>query len=268
MCQVLEVTRSRYYQWLSSTPGKRLLKRALVWEKIKEIHALYPFLGLNPIHALVSKEIFCSRKLVHRLMKEKEIRSTRKKRYHHTTDSNHALAVSENLLERDFSTSSPNEVWVGDITYIATEEGFHYAAIVKDLYTKEVVGYATSSKINTDLVEKALLMGISRERPRKGLIFHSDRGIQYCSKRYQNLLKLYGIRGSMSSKGSPYDNAVAENFFSNFKSELVYQKKLKSRREVDMWIFWYIEGFYNTIRPHSSLKYLSPKEFKQQSKIV
>jgi putative transposase len=200
--------------------------------------------------------------------------------------SHHKLAVAENLLhrkervresypengkklekyERMFTVKEPNKVWVGDITYNWTDEGWLYTAIVKDLCTKEVVGFAMSDRIDRHLVIAAMEMAIGREHPPKGLIFHSDKGVQYCSGEYRKLLKKHGIIASMSRTGNPYDNAVAENFFSNMKCECTNFYHFKTRKEARMVIFQYIAIEYNRVRRHSGLGWLTPAAFKQKIK--
>ena len=211
---------------------------------------------------LLKKSIFhCSRGRVHRLMKAAGIHSQRKRAYKATTNSRHNCPIAPNLLQRQFTFSRPNQAWVGDITYIPTGEGWLYFAIVKDLCTRKIVGYAFSQRIDTQLTLDALNMAVRRERPAPGLIFHSDRGVQYAAAAFRERLASLGVRQSMSRKGDPYDNAVAENFFSCLKCELVHLRRFDSRRAAQANLFTYIEAFYNTIRPHSSLGWLPPRDF-------
>ena len=189
----------------------------------------------------------------------------RHKAYKVTTNSNHNNTVSPNLLGRKLKAVRPNQVWVSDITYIATGEGWLYCAIVKDLFTKKIVGFATSERINTQLCLDALNMAIFRQKPPKGLIFHSDRGVQYTAKRFRLLLDRNGFEQSMSRKGDPYDNAVAESFFSCLKCECVYLNHFKTRSNAKLAIFSYIETFYNRVRPHSGIGWLAPMVFEHQS---
>ena len=172
--------------------------------------------------------------------------------------------IAPNLLQRQFTFSRPNQAWVGDITYIPTGEGWLYLAIVKDLCTRKIVGYAFSQRIDTQLTLDALNMAVRRERPAPGLIFHSDRGVQYAAAAFRERLASLGVRQSMSRKGDPYDNAVAENFFSCLKCELVHLRRFDSRRAAQADLFTYIEAFYNTIRPHSSLGWLPPRDFEKR----
>ena len=212
--------------------------------------------------AMIRKEPPCSRNTVHRLMKLYNIHSIRKRAFRITTNSNHNYAVSPNVLNRDFTADKPNQKWVGDITYIPTDEGWLYVAIVKDLCLKKIVGYAFSSRIDTNLTISALKMAVNRQRPQNDLIFHSDRGVQHASTGYREILSEYNITQSMSRKGDPYDNAVSENFFSCLKCELVHHKHYRTRSEAQADIFAYIEAYYNSVRPQSALNWLSPVEYE------
>ena len=228
------------------------------------IHNQMPSYGLLPITKTIQRIIPCSKNRVHRLKKELAIVSSRKRKYKATTNSNHNLPIAPNLLNRDFSASKPNEKWVSDITYIATGEGWLYLAVIKDLYTKGIVGWACSSTIDKHLVLNALQRAVENERPQKGLIFHSDRGSQYASYDFRDALKRFSIRQSMSRKGDPYDNAVAENFFQCFKCEKLYLMPVPdTRKQAELIAFSYIEGFYNRRRLHSSIGYYSPLEYKR-----
>lgn len=219
--------------------------------------------GLDSLWHDVLDKISCSRGTVYRIMKENGIKSKRKPKWKQTTNSKHNLPVAPNLLNQNFDVKTPNTVWVGDITYNWTEEGWLYTAIVKDLCTKDVVGYAMSDRINKELAIKAMNMAIKLENPEPGLIFHSDRGSQYCSNDYQALLKSNKIIPSMSRKGTPYDNAVAENFFSNMKCECTNFYHFKTRADAKQVIFEYIEVYYNRQRRHSGCCWLPPKKYKQ-----
>lgn len=263
MCVALKVSRSGYYSFLIRPLSKRKSKDLEILDKIKEIHEKHPTFGVKPMHSRVKKKITCSHETVRRVMKQNNIKSKRKPKWKATTNSSHSLPIAPNLLAQNFKAETPNTVWVGDITYNWTEEGWLYTAIVKDLSTKDVVGYAFSDRINKELVVSAMKMAIKREKPPKGLIFHSDRGSQYCSKLYQTLLQSNNITPSMSNKGNPYDNAVAENFFSCMKNEKTHFEHYKTRWQAKNAIFEYIEIFYNRQRPHSKLGYLTPLEYKE-----
>jgi transposase InsO family protein len=246
-------------------PSKRSLKDKAILRELVRLHTKYPTFGLDPLHQLVKPLFGASRKRIHRLKKQANIYSVRHKAYKVTTNSNHNNAISPNLLGRKFKAVKPNQVWVSDITYIPTGEGWLYCAIVKDLFTKKVVGYATSERINTQIVLDALSMAIGRQKPPKGLIFHSDRGVQYTAKTFRLLLNQKGFLQSMTRKGDPYDNAVAENFFSCLKCECVYLNHFATRNAAKLAIFSYIEVFYNRIRPHSGIGWLAPLVFEHQS---
>jgi transposase InsO family protein len=234
---------------------------AILRELIR-LHQLYPALGLDSLHQMVRRTIRCSRKRVWRLMKKANIHSARKRAYKKTTNSNHLNPVAPNLLGRGFTASAPNQAWVGDITFIPTGEGWLYLAIVKDLCHKKVVGYAYSDRIDTQLTLDALDMALRRQKPNPGLIFHSDRGVQYASIAFRNTLERHGILQSMARKGDPYDNAVAENFFSCLKCECVYLHYFPTRSAAKSEIFRYIEAFYNPVRPHSGIGWLAPNTFE------
>lgn len=226
-----------------------------------EWHEKYPALGLDSLYHLLHPQFGCSRTRVHRLMKRAGLHSERKRAYRYTTNSRHSYPAAPNLLHRNFQAYRPNQIWVGDITYVPTDEGWLYTAIVKDLCTKKVVGYAFSNRIDANLTIRALQMAVRRQHPEPGLIFHSDRGVQYASTAYQSVLCRLSIQPSMSRKGDPYDNAVAENFFSCLKCELVYLHHFQTRTQAMTAVFAYIETFYNPIRPHSGIGWLAPNTF-------
>ena len=194
-------------------------------------------------------------------MNELNIFSVRKRAYKATTNSKHSHPIAPNLLMRKLSFDAPNKAWVGDITYIPTDEGWLYRAIVQDLCTKQIVGYAFSDRIDTGLTLAALEIAVRRRQPDLGLIFHSDRGVQYAACAYQQRLTDLGIRQSMSRKGDPYDNAVAENFFCCLICECLHLKHFSSRAHAMAHVFAYIESFYNPVRPHSSIGWRSPDAF-------
>ena len=261
LCRLLEVSRSGYYEWLQRKPSLRKLHDQALKRRLLALHVKYPALGLDSLYHLIRKELSCSRKRIHRLMNELGISSVRKRAYKATTNSRHPHPIAPNLLMRNFSFDAPNKAWVGDITYIPTDEGWLYLATVKDLCTKQIVGYAFSDRIDTNLTLAALDAAVRRRHPAPGLIFHSDRGAQYAALAYRLRLTELGIRQSMSRKGDPYDNAVAENFFSCLKCECVHLKHFSSRNQAKAEIFAYIEVFYNSVRPHSSIGWQTPDAF-------
>ena len=228
LCQLLEISRSGYYAWLRGGKSARKTANQALLRELVRLHEKYPALGLDSLYHMLKPVFHCSRGRVHRLMKAAGIHSQRKRAYKATTNSRHNCPIAPNLLQRQFTFTRPNQAWVGDITYIPTGEGWLYFAIVKDLCTKKIVGYAFSQRIDTQLTLDALNMAVRRERPAPGLIFHSDRGVQYAAAAFRERLASLGVRQSMSRKGDPYDNAVAENFFSCLKCELVHLRRFDS----------------------------------------
>ena len=263
VCEVPGLSRSGYYAFLSAKPGKRAEQEVAIRREILLSHTRAPSYGADNIHADVREKIVCGRNRVGRLMREMGIHSCRKRKYKATTNSRHPYQVAPNLL-REVRVHAPNQVWVSDITYVATDQGWLYLATVKDLFTREIVGFATSERITSELAQAALCQAVTRYRPMPGLIHHSDRGVQYCCREYQALLKKHGILPSMSRKGNPYDNAVAENFFSCLKCEMVFLHHFKTRHEAALAIFRYIVGFYNKRRRHSALGRIPPAEFRRR----
>jgi transposase InsO family protein len=267
LCHILGISRSAYYAWVkrmeSGYESKRCLEDKAISRELVRLHQKYPTLGLDPLHQMLKPTFGVSRKRVHRLKSKLNIRSIRYKAYKRTTNSNHNNPISPNLIGRKFKATAPNQAWVSDITYIPTAEGWLYFAAVKDLFTKKVVGYAMSERINTQLCLDALNMAIYRQRPPQGLIFHSDRGVQYTSAAFRYSLNYNGFNQSMSRKGDVYDNAVAENFFSCLKCECVHLQHFATRAAAKLAIFNYIESFYNRVRPHSGIGWLSPTAFER-----
>lgn len=265
MCQLLNIPRSVYYAWLTHKPSKRAQKNILILEAIRKVydrsHGIY---GLDKIFNEVKTIIACGRNRVYRLMKKYGIQAKRHRKFKATTNSKHNLPVAKNVLNQNFKATKPNEIWVSDISYIDTDEGFLYLAIVKDLYSKEIVGWYAARTMTRELVIKALDIALLRHRPSEGLIHHSDRGVQYCSKEYQDLLKKHKIICSMSRKGNCYDNACAETFFSTIKNEMIYLTHFQTREEARRAIFDYIELFYNRQRKHAMLGYMTPANYALQ----
>lgn len=221
--------------------------------------------GSPRIHReLRSKGHWVGRKRVARLMIERGLKARHKRRFRTTTDSRHGLPIAPNVLQREFTASTPDTVWVTDITYIGTQEGWLYLAVVLDLFSRRVVGWSMSDRITRQLALDALTMGLSLRQPHRGLLHHSDRGSAYASDDYRKLLDDHEIVCSMSRKGDCWDNAVAESFFATLKTELVYQTFWATRDQARTAIFEYIEVFYNARRRHSTLGYLSPLAFEQE----
>ncbi|MFC2084418.1 IS3 family transposase [Bacteroidota bacterium] len=266
MCQTLEVTRSGYHNYVKRRITQRKVENAILLKMIKDIwENSYRLYGSPRIHAeLRFQGIKYNRKRIERLMRKNGIAAKTKRKYKVTTDSYHKKVIAENLLGQKFSVAEPNRVWASDITYIGTKEGWLYLAVIMDLYSRMIVGWAMSERINKELVLRALNQAIIRRNPAEGLIFHSDRGSQYCSDEVVSTLSAKDIAQSMSGKDNCYDNAVVESFFHTLKTELVNFQCYKTRSEARFNIFEYIEVFYNKIRRHSSINYLSPVYFENK----
>lgn len=265
MCDVLEVSRSGFYAWLCRPESARSRETAHLTEVIRAVHAeSRGTYGSPRVHAeLGTRGESCGKNRVARIMRSNELRSKRQRRFRKTTASKHALPVADNLLDQDFTAAGPNEVWVADITYIPTGEGWLYLATEIDLFSRRLVGYSMSASLETSLVVDALEMAVGRRNPARGLVHHSDRGSQYASGEFQKLLDKYGIECSMSGKGNCYDNAPAESFFGTLKNELVHHERFATRAEARTAIFDFIESFYNRQRLHSSLNYQSPVAYER-----
>lgn len=269
MCNALDVSRSGYYKWLKRGVTQRQQRREMLLQRILEIfeetHQTY---GSPRMHKKLRAEGWtCSRRTVAELMKEHEITPKRKRKYKSTTDSNHALPVAPNLLDRQFTTEEPDEVWVSDITYIETAQGWLYLSVFIDLYSRMAVGWSMSERMTADLVTDAFEMGVDRQG-RAPIVVHSDRGSQYASWLFRDQLAEFGCLQSMSRRGNCWDNAVAESFFASLKSELVHRKNFRTRIEACTLVFEYIESFYNKRRLHSALGYLTPWEKVQKGRKV
>lgn len=266
MCRVLEVCRGGYYAWVKRPPGPRAKRRRELTAAIRQAHeASRKTYGSPRVHRqLRAKGVACCENTVAKLMRENDLFSKVKRKFKvSTTDSNHAYAVADNTLDQDFSAAAPNRVWVADITYIPTAEGWLYLAAVLDLYSRKVVGWSMADHLRTELVADALTLAIDHRKPGKDLLHHSDRGVQYASDAYQGLLAEHGMACSMSRRGNCYDNAAMESFFGTLKTELVHHEKYATRAAARQSIFEYIEVFYNRQRLHSTLGYLSPADFER-----
>jgi putative transposase len=265
LCDTLEVSPAGYYAWQQRPTSAQEQRRDALVVEIRAIHAQFKRRYGSPrIHAeLVARGHTCSLNMVAHLMQEYGIAAKTKRKFRHTTDSNHNLPVATNLLDRQFNPSGANEVWVADITYIPTREGWLYLAAVEDLYSRRVVGWAMAEHMESRLVVDALEMAVQRRLPDEGLLAHSDRGSQYASEHYRLLLAKHGIDCSMSRRGDCWDNAPMESFFASLKKELVHDADFATRAEARAALFEYIEVFYNGQRRHSSLGYVSPAEYEQ-----
>jgi putative transposase len=266
MCQTLEVSESGYYAWKRRPLSQHAQADEVLASHIQQEHqASHQIYGSRRIHAELAEQcVACSRKRVVRLMQQQGIRARRRRRHTVTTDSQHSDPVAPNLLNREFSAQAPNAKWVTDITGVWTAEGWLYVAVVLDLFSRLVVGWAMAAHRDADLVELALQMALVRRHPEAGLLHHSDRGSQYTSGSYQALLREMGIQVSMSGKGDCYDNAAMESFFSSLKGEWTDWHTYQTRQEAQLSIFEYIEVFYNRQRRHSTLGYRSPATYEQQ----
>ncbi len=264
MCRVFKVSRSGYYDWKDRPASSREKANIDLLEKIKlAFNDSKKRYGYRKIYRQLKQDgVECSERRVGSLMHKNNLFSKVKKKFRATTNSKHNFPVADNILERQFTVKSPNTHWVGDISYIWTDEGWLYLATVIDLYSRAIVGWSLQERMNSPLVEDAFLKAIWSRKPGKGLIFHSDRGSQYAGHIFQNLLKSYHAICSMSRKGNCWDNAVAESFFKIIKSELVYHCTYATRDEARDSIFEYIEAFYNSKRLHGSIGYLSPMQFE------
>jgi putative transposase len=271
LCKVLDVSESGYYKWrkkgitptLSQVKQTKLLQRILeIFEESRETY------GCPRVYDQLRSEGFTSNhKVVERLMRENEIQPQRKRKFKATTDSKHNLPIAPNVLSREFTVEEPDEAWVSDITYVETAQGWLYLCVFIDLYSRMVVGWSMSSNMTADFVVDAFDMGV-RKQGRAPILVHSDRGSQYASNLFRNVISQYDCIQSMSRRGNCWDNAVAESFFGSLKQELIYRHSYTSKIQATMSIFEYIEIFYNKRRIHSVLGYLTPEGKYQKAKKV
>jgi putative transposase len=260
----MKVSRSSYYEWLNHPETNRENQNERLSKMIKDIltegRNIY---GTRRIASLLGKQgVVVSRRRIGKLMVEAGLACKTKRKFKATTDSKHDKPIAPNLLARQFDVTQPNCYWVGDITYIPTQEGWLYLATVIDLYSRQVIGWSMDSRMQATLVNDAMLMALWKRKPPKGLIWHTDRGSQYASDAHRAILKEHHVTQSMSRKGNCWDNAVAESFFHTLKTELTHHHNFKTRKEAKHAIFEYIEVFYNRIRTHSANDYCSPVEFE------
>ena len=270
MCKVLEVGSSGYYKWKSKSISNRTLRKNEIKQQITSIYFASKQRYGSPritieLNALGYR---ISRITVAKYMRELGLRSKLSKKFKVTTDSKHNYLVVENVLDRNFIVAQPSRVWVSDITYIQTKEGFLYLTTIIDLYDRKMIGWSLSNGMSTDETTLAAWkMAIRNRSVQKGLIFHSDRGIQYANKKFANTIESYGVIRSMSRKGNCWDNAVAESFFKSLKTELIYGSKLITKEQMELEIFEYIEIWYNKKRRHGALNYKTIEEFNNQNNI-
>jgi putative transposase len=267
LCETLGVSRPGYYAHSRRGPSKRATRDTELGAKIIDIHRRSRrSYGSPRVHdELREGGDLVGRKRVIRLMQERDLRGKRRRRFRVTTESDHALPIAPNVIARDFSSTMPNEKWVGDITYIWTREGWLYLAVLIDLFSRRVVGWSMSESLSTELPLSALTMALQTRRPPRGLVHHSDRGCQYASALYRCVLDQHGLVASMSRKGNCWDNAVAESFFATLKVELVHDADFLTREHARREIFEYIEVFYNRLRRHSYIGYATPSGFELKS---
>ncbi|WYJ39267.1 IS3 family transposase [Bradyrhizobium sp. 2S1] len=265
LCDVLGVSPAGYYAWCSRPESQRSVANRELVDDIKRVHReTNGRYGSPRIHVeLKAQGRGASRGRIERLMRHHGIRAIMARpRRVRTTDSRHDLPIAANLLERNFTATAPNRIWLADITYIETDQGWLYLATVMDLYSRRIVGWAMADHLRAELPLAALRMAVSAQRPGAGLIHHSDRGVQYASAEYRKVVQSAGLRASMSRKADCYDNAPMESFFHTLKIELVYHTHYATRAEATRDIFAYIEGFYNRTRRHSAIGYVSPIEME------
>ena len=266
MCRLLGVTRGGYYGYQRSYDEAENYYQQELLEAVREIAKAtddsYGSRRMKKALNILSYPI--SRNKARKLMKEAGVQVKRRRKYKVTTNSNHKQPVFENVLNRQFDVAQPDQVYVGDITYLWTSEGWLYLAVIIDLYSRKVVGWSMGSRMKAQLVYDALMMAIWQRRPKAGLIVHSDRGSQYASEAYRKLLKGYGFIGSMSRKGDCWDNAVAESFFGSLKQERVHWRYYQTRFDAQRDVMNYIAMFYNSYRLHSYLGYISPNQYEAE----
>ena len=268
LCRFIGVSRSCYYDWLNSPKTDREKENEVLTEHLTNLfedsRKTYGTRRLK--RKLAEQDIHISRRRIGRLMRKTGLFCKTKKRFKATTNSRHNQPIAPNLLDRQFEVSEPDRYYVGDITYIATLEGWLYLAIVIDLFSRQVVGWSMDKQMKAKLVNDALLMAIWQRKPKEGLVWHTDRGSQYASNSHRKILSDHNVVQSMSRKGNCWDNAVSESFFHSLKTELTHHCQFKTREEAKQAIFEYIEVFYNRERLHSANDYLSPVDYEIQQK--
>lgn len=266
LCRVLQVSRSGYYAWRGRAPSVTAQRRQQIGQAAQESHRdSHGTYGYRRVHRdlVDDQQLACCRETVRRVMAELGLWGRHKRRFLKTTDSNHEEPIATNRLERDFTATRPDQKWLADITYIRLTEGWLYLAVVLDCFSRRVVGWSLSRRIDAELVCTALEMALRRRCPQGDLVHHSDRGVQYASEALRSLLQREGLTMSMSRQGDPWDNAMMESFFGSLKTEWIdtgYATEAQARME----LFKYIEMFYNPTRRHSALDYLSPAEYERR----
>lgn len=267
LCQLFDVSPRGLRAWRRRPPSRRQRDDMVLLAHIREQQrlSLGSYGRLRMTAELQELGLPVGERRVGRLMKENGIRAVRTRKYKRTTDSDHTFNIAPNLLDQDFSATGPNQKWAGDISYIRTGEGWLYLAVIIDLYSRRVIGWAVSDRMKRDLAIRALQMAINLRQPPPGCIHHTDRGSQYCSHDYQKLLRRHHFEVSMSGKGNCFDNAAVETFFKTLKAELIWRRSWETRRQVELALFEYINGFYNPRRRHSALAGKSPVAFEKKA---
>jgi transposase InsO family protein len=267
MCRILSVSRSGFYRWCKQYPSRRQKENEQLLALIRQIHRESQCNYGSPriTDALRNRGFKYNHKRVARLMRIHQIRSKRKRKYKVTTHSKHQRAVAANLIKQDFSVKQPNRLWTSDITYVRTQEGWLYLAVFLDAYSRRIVGWSMNHRLSDQLIINAFKQAWLHRQPLPGLIVHSDRGSQYCSRFFKELLDTHRYQQSMSSTGNCYDNAITESFFATLKVELIYDERYRTRNEARRSIFKYIEIFYNRSRIHSSIGGVSPHQFEKMN---
>ena len=267
MCAVLKVSRNGYYDWRDRPESKRSRDNRKVLSQIREVHSRSreAYGALKTWRELRAKGHQWGRHRIAKLRRAAGIEARRKRRFRVTTQSRVGVVAAKNRLKQHFKARAINRVWVGDITFVATAEGWLYLAVLIDLYSRRVVGWAMSERIDQQLVLDALNMALLQRRVKPGLIHHTDQGRQYSSAAYLAVLKQHGMIASMSRRGNCYDNAVAESFFSSLKNEVIHHNSFRTRDEARTAIFEYVEVFYNRQRRHQSLDYCSPIDYERKA---
>jgi len=266
LCTTLRVSRSGFYAWLGRDESDRARGNRDLTELIRGVFTDSREIYGAPrvFRTLRHRGMTCGRHRVARLMRDAGLRSKTRRRFRvKTTDSNHNFPIAPDRLDRDFRASAANQVWVSDMTYIRTDEGWLYLAVTMDLFSRKIVGWSMAASMHADIVVNAMRMAINQRRPEPGLIHHSDRGTQYASEAFRSLLASHGVLASMSRKGNCYDNAAMESFFHSLKTELVSHEHYRSHDQARASLFDYIEAFYNRQRLHSTLDYHSPADFER-----
>jgi transposase InsO family protein len=270
MCRALQVSPAGYYDWRDRPESARTRSNRRLLVAIRACHARSQCNYGSPRITRELREAGerCSENRVARLMRAHDVRAKRAKKWRATTQSRHALPVARNTLNRQFEVSAPNQVWASDISYLWTEEGWVYLAVVMDLYSRAVIGWSMRTRLTTELALEALQMALWRRKPGSGLLHHSDRGVQYAAADYQRVLAEHGIECSMSRKGNCWDNACVESFFSTLKLERVYQRRYLTREDARRDVLEWIEFIYNRQRRHSALGYRSPTQFENLANVA